>query len=347
MAKKVLWLVRLLRKRMNETEPPVILSGLGICLPEKVVSNDDLAHQVETSDEWIRTRTGIGERRLAGEGQETSTMGADAAREALKDAGLSVDDIDVIICSTMTPDMVFPSAACLIQAELGIPRIPAFDVTAACSGFLYGLEVGTRLVQSGAYKRALIIGAEKMSSIIDWEDRSTCVLFGDGAGACVLERGEQPGVGVVDILLGADGKRTDLLYMAAGGSRKPATSQTIEEREHFLRMNGKEVFKLAVKEMGNVATEILERNGVSSDQLKCIIPHQANVRIIDSLAARLELPREHFLINIDRFGNTSAASVPLALEEARRLGRFQSGDYILLAAFGAGLTWGGALLKWQ
>ncbi|WOO40685.1 beta-ketoacyl-ACP synthase III [Rubellicoccus peritrichatus] len=332
---------------MNETEAPVILSGLGICLPEKVVSNDDLAQQIDTSDEWIRSRTGIGERRLAGEGQETSTMGAEAARNALKDAGLTVDDIDVIICTTMTPDMVFPSAACLIQAELGIPRVPAFDVTAACSGFLYGLEVGGSLVRTGAYKRALIVGSEKMSSVIDWEDRSTCVLFGDGAGACILEKGTESGVGIIDVVLGADGSRDDLLYMAAGGSRMPATGETVANRDHFLKMNGKEVFKLAVKEMGGVATELLERNGVTPDQLKCVIPHQANVRIIDSLAARLELPRERFLINIDRFGNTSAASVPLALEEARRLGRFESGDYILLAAFGAGLTWGGALLKWQ
>ena len=302
---------------------------------------------MDTSDEWIRTRTGIGERRLAGPGQETSSMGVEAARNAIKDAGLKVEDIDVIVCATMSPDMLFPSTACLVQAGLGLPRIPAFDVTAACSGFLYGLEVVTSLVRSGAYKRALLIGSEKMSSLMDWEDRSTSVLFGDGAGACVVERSEKPGIGVLDIVLGADGRRPDLLYMPSGGSRNPATSQTVEAREHFLKMNGKEVFKLAVKEMGGVATALLERNGIRPEELKCVIPHQANVRIIDALAARLELPKDRFLVNIDRFGNTSAASVPLAMEEARRLGRFTSGDPILLAAFGAGLTWGGALLKWQ
>lgn len=274
-------------------------------------------------------------------------MGAEAARMALKQAGLQPTDIDVIVCATMTPELPFPSTACLIQAELGLSRIPAFDVSAACSGFLYGLDVVMRLVQSGAYKRVLLVGSEKMSSILDWQDRSTCVLFGDGAGACIVEASDQPNVGVLDILLGSEGSRTDLLYMPAGGTREPATAETVATRKHYLRMSGKEVFKLAVKEMGQVATALLERNQLSPQDLACIIPHQANIRIIDSLAARLELPKDRFLVNIDRFGNTSAASIPIAMEEARRQGRFNSGDTILLAAFGAGLTWGGALIKWQ
>lgn len=332
---------------MDASRPSVIISGIGTCLPENVVTNQDLALHVETSDEWIRTRTGIAERRLATEGQEVSTMGAEAARAALMDAGLEPGDVDVIVCATMSPELPFPSTACLIQSKLGLPRVPAFDVSAACSGFLYALEVTTRLVQSGAYKRALLIGTEKMSSILDWQDRTTCVLFGDGAGACIIEASEKPGVGILDILLGAEGSRTDLLYMPSGGSRQPASHHSVDAREHFLRMNGKEVFKLAVKEMGSIATELLERNHLDSNDLACIIPHQANERIIDALAARLELPKTRFLKNIDRYGNTSAASVPIALEEARRLKSFQSGDHILMAAFGAGLTWGGALLKWQ
>lgn len=332
---------------MIEPMLPVIVSGLGTCLPAQVVTNDDLAQRIDTSDEWIRTRTGIVERRLAGVGQETSTMGTEAARAALSNAGLTPQDIDVIVCATMSPDLPFPSTACLIQSQLGITRIPAFDVTAACSGFIYAMEVGRSLVQSGNYKRALVIGAEKMSSILDWEDRGTCVLFGDGAGACILETGQTQGTGIVDVVMASEGSKADLLYMDAGGSRKPASLETIGARGHFLRMNGKEVFKLAVKEMGWVATELLDRNGLQSDALKCIIPHQANIRIIESLAKRLELPMDRFLVNIDRFGNTSAASIPLALEEAYTLGRFSSGDHILLAAFGAGLTWGGVLLKWH
>lgn len=332
---------------MSQPSIPVVISGLGTCLPVKVVTNKDLAQRVDTSDEWIRTRTGIVERRLAGNGQESSTMGTEAARKALADAGLGTADIDLVICATMSPDVLFPSTACLIQSQLGISRVPSFDVTAACSGFLYALQVGRGLLGSGLYQRALVIGSEKMSSILDWEDRSTCVLFGDGAGACVLERGETDGTGVLDVLIGADGRNGNLLYMEAGGTRRPASVETVAQREHYLRMNGKEIFKLAVKEMGKVATDLLERNQLPPSALRCIIPHQANIRIIESLAKRLELPMERFLINIDRFGNTSAASIPLALEEARMSGRFAKGDYILLAAFGAGLTWGGALIKWH
>ncbi len=332
---------------MEDSQRSVILSGLGTFVPHKVVTNDELALHVETSDEWVRTRTGIAERRLAEPGQEVSQMGAEAARAALADAGLQATDIDAIVCATMTPELPFPATACLIQAELGLPRVPAFDISAACSGFLYGLDVVTRLVQSGAYKRVLLVGTEKMSSILDWEDRSTCVLFGDGAGACIVEAVDEPGVGIVDMILGADGSRTDLLHTPAGGSRLPASAETLAARQHYLRMSGKEVFKLAVKEMGAVANDLLERNGLTAADITCVIPHQANIRIIDALAARLELPLDRFLVNIDRYGNTSAASIPLALEEARRLGRFGSGDRILLAAFGAGLTWAGALLKWQ
>lgn len=331
---------------MSLAVPSVVISGIGTCIPERRVTNDDIAKIVETSDEWIRTRSGIAERRIAAEGQTTADMGAQAARNALADAGLTVDDVDLIIVGTMSPDMPFPSTACLIQARLGVRAVPAFDVVSACSGFLYTLEVATQMVRGGAYRNALVIGAEKMSAILDWQDRSTCVLFGDGAGAVVLSASQQPGVGIIKNLLRAQGAGAALLNMPSGGVACPASEQSIAERGHFLKMNGKEVFKHAVREMGDITLKVLEEAGVSADEVKCIIPHQANIRIIESLASRLKLPMERFLVNIDRFGNTSAASIPIALEEARRTGRFGSGDYTLMAAFGAGLTWGGSLVKW-
>lgn len=331
---------------MSLAVPSVIISGIGTYIPEKRVTNDDMAKIVETSDEWIRTRSGILERRIAAEGETTADMGAQAARRAMEDAGITAEDVDLIVVGTMTPDMPFPSTACLIQARLGAPAMAAFDVVSACSGFLYTLEVATQMVRSGAYRNALVIGAEKMSAILDWQDRSTCVLFGDGAGAVVLSASQQPGVGVIKTLLRAQGGGAALLNMPAGGVACPASEQSVATRGHYLKMNGKEVFKQAVREMGNITMQVLEQTGVCPDAVRCIIPHQANIRIIEALAARLKLPMERFLVNIDRYGNTSAASIPIALEEARRTGRFGSGDYTLMTAFGAGLTWGGTLVKW-
>lgn len=326
--------------------PSVHLAGLGACIPEKVVTNEDLAQIVETSDEWIRSRSGIAERRLAGEQETTSTMGAAAAEKAIADAGINRDEIDLIIVGTMSPDMLFPSTACLIQSHLGLKPIAAFDVVAACSGYLYVLEVGVQLMRSGNYRHALIIGAEKMSSILDWTDRATCVLFGDGAGATVLSRSDVPNTGVGQVILRADGAKMDLLNMPGGGSMLPASVATVEGRKHFLKMNGKEIFKHAVREMGDVTLEVIEKNGLQPEDIKCFIPHQANIRIIESIAKRLGVSMDRFYVNIDRYGNTSAASVPIALWEARERGRFGPGDNVLLCAFGAGLTWGGAVVRW-
>lgn len=325
----------------------MVIAGMGTYVPDRVVTNDDLTTMVDTSDEWIRSRSGIRERRIAASTETSSGMGAEAARRALADAGLQVSDIDLVIVGTMTPDMPFPATACLVQAELGLENIPAFDISAACSGFLYILEVGFCMLKSGPYRNILLIGSEKMSSIMDWTDRSTCVLFGDAAGAVILSRSEQENVGIIDNILHANGQTPSLLHMPAGGCAVPASADSLAQRGHHLKMNGKEIFKVAVREMANVTIEILARNALSAGDIACVVPHQANIRIIESLAKRLELPMDRFLINIDRFGNTSAASIPLALQEARIQGRFAPGDYILLASFGAGLTWGASILKWQ
>ncbi len=331
---------------MAATKTSVLIKGIGVYAPENIITNNDLAQRVETSDEWIRTRSGISERRLATEGVLTSDLAVEAGRAAIQDAGITPEEVDLLIVATMSPDMPFPSTACIVQHKLGLRHIPAFDIVAACSGFLYMLEVGTQMMRSGLYRNALIIGAEKMSSILDWQDRSTCVLFGDGAGACVLQAGGEPGYGVLDAVLGADGAVPSLLHMPSGGVASPASHATVDARGHCLKMNGKEVFKLAVREMGEAVLNSLEKNGLSPDQVACFIPHQANIRIIDSLAKRLQVSMDRFLINIDRFGNTSAASIPLALEEARRLQRFGSGDYLMLVAFGAGLTWAATPIRW-
>jgi len=325
----------------------IILKGLGSHVPAKRLTNDDLSHMVETSDEWIYTRSGIRERRIAGPEENPSDMGAEAAKLAIAKAGLSPADIDLLIVGTMTPDLPFPSTACILQKKLGLRTVPAFDVAAACSGFLYILEVGAAMVRSGPYRNALIVGTDKMSSTLDWKDRSTCVLFGDGAGAAVLTRSEEPGVGVIGSILHTDGAGVGLLLQPGGGAACPPTPTSIEERKHFLKMNGKEVFKVAVREMEQVIRDLLVQQGITSAQISCVVPHQANIRILDALATRLEIPMERFVVNIDRYGNTSAASIPLALDEAHAAGRIRPGDYILLVAFGAGLTWGATLIKWH
>ncbi|MFT5836839.1 MAG: 3-oxoacyl-[acyl-carrier-protein] synthase-3 [Candidatus Azotimanducaceae bacterium] len=332
---------------MSQPFQSVIITGTGAHVPSNVVTNDDMAKIVDTSDEWIRTRSGISERRFAIEGENTSDMAVAAALKALAAAGIEKCEIDLVIVATMTPDMPFPSTACLVQSQLGLGPITAFDIQAACSGFIYALNTGSNLLRSGAFKKALIIGAEKMSSILDFEDRTTCVLFGDGASAIVLETTATTGVGVLDCITGADGSEPSLLFQPAGGSAIPPSIESINARQHFIKMNGKEIFKQAVRVMGQVSADILERHGYSTDQVDLVIPHQANMRIIESLAKRMELPMDKFHNNLDRYGNTSGASVGIVLDEAFRKGRIQSGDLILLVAFGAGLTWGSSLIKWQ
>ncbi|MCD6340229.1 MAG: ketoacyl-ACP synthase III [Verrucomicrobia bacterium] len=321
------------------------IAGVGSYVPERVLTNQDLEKMVETSDEWITTRTGIKERRLAAPGETTSDMGAEAARRALADAGVAPEDLDLIIVATVTPDMPFPSTACLIQAKLGARRAAAFDIEAACSGFVYGLEIGQQFVMSRTYDTVLVVGAEKLSSIVDWTDRNTCVLFGDGAGAAVL-RNRDGAHGLLTVCMGADGGKGSLLQVPAGGSAMPASEETVKRRLHYIRMEGRETFKNAVQAMCAAAEEALRRCRADISQVACIIPHQANRRIIDAVAARLKAKPDQVYVNLDRYGNTSAASVAIALDEAARSGRIQRGDLALLTVFGGGFTWGSALLEW-
>jgi 3-oxoacyl-[acyl-carrier-protein] synthase-3 len=307
-----------------------------------------MAKIVDTSDEWIRSRSGIGARHFAATDETTSDMACIAGKRAIEAAGIDRSEIDLIIVATMTPDMPFPSTACLVQSKLGLPNVTTFDMQAACSGFVYGLSVANSMLLSGNFKNALVIGAEKMSGILDFEDRTTCVLFGDGAGAAVISATPTADkVGILGVLGGADGSDPSLLQQPGGGSAMPATNESIAGRQHFLKMNGKEIFKSAVRVMGQASTDIIEQMGYSPEDLNLVIPHQANMRIIESLAKRLAIPMEKFHNNLDRYGNTSAASVPIALDEAYRAGRIQSGDLVLLVAFGAGLTWASTLIRWQ
>jgi 3-oxoacyl-[acyl-carrier-protein] synthase-3 len=325
----------------------VIIAGVGSYAPERILTNDELAKMVNTSDEWIRTRSGIGERRIAAENETCSDMAVKAALAALADAKMSPSDIDLLIIATCTPDTPLPSTACIVQHKLGVPaHTTCFDIAAACSGFLYAMEIAYGQLLTNRYKRALIIGAEKLSTIVDWSDRTTCVLFGDAAGAAVLTKVDQPGIGIIGSDLGADGEFADKLMIPAGGSSCPASAQSVAGRQHFIRMNGKEVFKSAVRVMETVCREMMEQHQLTPDQISLVIPHQANIRIIEALAGNLKLPMDKFFVNLDRYGNTSSATIPLALDEARRSGRVKPGDLTLLVAFGAGLTYGAALVRW-
>ena len=321
------------------------ISGVGAYVPAKILTNADLEKMVETTDEWITTRTGIKERHIAAADEFTSDLGAEAARRAMKMAGVTAEQIDLIIVATITPDMPFPSTACLIQHKLGAKRAAAFDLEAACSGFIYALEIGQQFIMSRTYETVLVIGAEKLSSITDWTDRNTCVLFGDGAGAAILQNREGTH-GLLTAVMGADGGKADLLFMPGGGSRCPATVDSLKARQHYLRMEGKETFKNAVQAMQTAAEEALRRCELTVSQIKLIIPHQANRRIIDAVGDRLGAKPEQLFVNVDKFGNTSAASVGIALDEAVSTGRVQRGDLILLVVFGAGLTWGAAVIEW-
>ena len=313
--------------------------------PEKVLTNADLEKLVETSDEWITTRTGIKERRIAAENEFTSDLGAEAALRAMNRCGVTAAQIDLIIVATITPDMPFPSTACLVQQKIGATRAAAFDLEAACSGFIYGLEIAQQFIMSRTYDTVLVIGAEKLSAITDWTDRNTCVLFGDGAGAAILQS-RPSSHGLLTAVMGADGRKSDLLFMPGGGSRCPATADSVKSRLHYLQMNGKETFKNAVQAMQTAAEEALRRCEIEISQIKCIIPHQANRRIIDAVGERLGARPGQLFVNLEKYGNTSAASVAIALDEAVESGCIQRGDLILLIVFGAGLTWGAAVIEW-
>jgi len=319
--------------------------SVGSYVPDRCMTNADLEKLVDTTDEWITTRTGIRERRIAAEDQFTSDLAAEAATKALKKANISAESIDLIIVATITPDMPFPSTACLVQQKIGATRAAAFDLEAACSGFIYALEVAQQFIMSRTYDTVLVIGAEKLSSIVDWQDRNTCVLFGDGAGAVILQNRPESH-GLLTACMGADGGKASLLSMPGGGSRHPATAQSLQDRLHFLRMDGKETFKSAVTAMHRAAKEALARCQIEISQIKCVIPHQANLRIMSAVADRLGAQEHQLFINVDNFGNTSAASVAIALDQAVEQGRIERGDLVLLVVFGAGLTWGAAVIEW-
>jgi len=321
------------------------ITGVGSYVPAKILTNADLEKMVDTSDEWITTRTGIKSRRQAARDEFTSDMAAHAAQRAMKKAGVTADQIDLIIVATITPDMPFPATACIVQQKIGARRAAAFDLEAACSGFIYGLEVGQQFIMSRTYDTVLVIGAEKLSSIVDWKDRNTCVLFGDGAGAAILQ--SRPNShGLLTAVMGADGSKGSLLHMPGGGSRCPASADSVAAKLHYLRMDGRETFKNAVQAMYHAAQEALRRCELDISKIKCVIPHQANRRIIDAVGKRLGATPEQLFINLDRYGNTSAASVAIALDEAVSSGKIQRGDLILMMVFGAGLTWGAAVIEW-
>ena len=318
--------------------------GIGSAWPDKVLTNHDLEKMVETSDEWIRTRSGIAERRVLPEGGATSDLASVACKRAIEHAGLTPADIDLIICATFSPDTLIPSTACHLMEQLDIPDCPAFDVNAACTGWLYGLASAQGMITHGLASRALVVGADAISKFTNWQDRSTCVLFGDGAGAVVL--GEVDGDrGIQSAYLGADGRMGKHICIPGGGSRKPPSQEVIDNSEQFIQMDGNEVFKFAVRIMHRALDEAVRRAGIQVTDLDWVIPHQANVRIIDGAVKRLKLPAERFVMNIERFGNTSAASVPLAMDEAVRDGRIQRGDLLGFVAFGGGLTWGSMIVR--
>jgi len=323
----------------------VKIVGTGSYVPEKVLTNFDLEKFLDTSDEWITSRTGIRTRHVAAEGQVTSDLAVNAARKALEMANVDPNDLDLIVVGTITGDFPWPATACVVQHKLGITGCAAFDVSAACSGFIYALDSAVSRIRCGAARRALVIGAEVLTRAIDWEDRNTCVLFGDGAGAVVIEATDEDH-GILSTHLHADGSYWELLYQPGFGSRYPASEEGLKARLPYLKMQGNEVFKIAVRSLADVANEALAANGMSKEDVSLFIPHQANQRILDATAKRIGLKEEQVFINVGKYGNTSGASIPIALDEANRNGKIKSGDIILLDAFGGGLTWGSALIRW-
>ena len=323
----------------------VAIVGTGSYAPEKILTNDDIAKIVDTSDEWIKTRTGVKERRVVGEGEATSDIATEAARRALQSANIESGDVDLIIVATSTPDFFFPATACIVQHNIGAKNAAAFDLEAACSGFLYSLSIGNSLISTGVYDNILIIGAEVFYNFLDWEDRTTCVLFGDGAGAAILRPTMKENC-IIANYLGADGSGKDTIKFPAGGSRLPASQETVIQKLHYVKMRGNETFKFAVRAMSDSVLTVLKQCDISLKEVDWLIPHQANIRIMRAVADRISLPREKVIINIDRYGNTSAASIPIALDEVVRDGKIKEGDIIVMVAFGAGLTWASSVVRW-
>ena len=321
------------------------ITGTGSYVPEKILTNAEIETFLDTTDEWITTRTGIRERRIAAEGENTSDLATNAARKAMEMAGVTADQIDMIIVGTITGDFPWPATACLVQQQIGNKTGVAFDVSAACSGFLFALSTATRYIETGSIRRALVIGAEIFSRVVDWKDRNTCVLFGDGAGAVVLEACEGDN-GIISSHMHSDGSYWELLYQAGFSTRNPPSEKGLQERSHYLRMQGNEVYKVAVRCLTEVAQEALKANNLQPADVKLFVPHQANLRILEATAKRIGLTEEQVFINVERYGNTSAATIPIALDEANRAGLLKSGDVVLLDAFGGGFTWGANLLRW-
>jgi 3-oxoacyl-[acyl-carrier-protein] synthase III len=321
------------------------ITGVGHFVPDNVIDNNHFASYLDTTDEWITTRTGIKERRFLKEGA-TSDLAVPAARMAMEMAGVTADELNAIIVGTVTPDMFFPSTACVVQRKLEAKNVWVYDVSAACSAFLFSLENAVRLVESGVYEKVLVVGADKMSSILDMQDRNTCILFGDGAGAVVVEAMEDEELGVLDSILHIDGSGEPHLHMKAGGSKNPPTAETVARKEHYVYQEGKYVFKSAVVEMANVSAEIVERNGLTADDVAYLVPHQANLRIIDATRERMGISEDKVMINIQKYGNTTAGTIPICLSEWHQAGKLKKGDNLVLASFGAGYTWGSILLRW-
>lgn len=322
------------------------ITAVGHFAPEKILTNADLEKMVDTNDEWIRTRTGIRERRILEHGA-TSDLCIGAVENLVATSGKTVEDAEVVIVATVTPDMFFPATACIVQEKIGAKKAWGFDVSAACSGFLYSLVLGAQFIESGSYSKVLVIGADKMSSIVDYTDRNTCILFGDAGGAVLLEPSEDPGYGLLDHRLYSDGTGGDYLYMKGGGSLNPASHQTVDNKMHYIFQDGKAVFKVAVIGMAEVSAEVMERNGLKGEDVAWLVPHQANQRIIDATADRMGLDRAKVMINIDKYGNTTAATIPLCLSEWWQCGKLKRGQNIVLSSFGAGYTWGAVLVKWS
>jgi 3-oxoacyl-[acyl-carrier-protein] synthase-3 len=322
------------------------VTGWGMAVPDKVVTNDDLARLVETSDEWITTRTGIRERRVAGPKDTTASLAVQAARRALEVANIEPDEVDLIVVATSTPEYIMPATACLVQDALGATQAGAFDLSAACTGFIYALSLGAQSIRSGASNTVLVIGSETMSRVVNWRDRGTCILFGDGAGAFLLQARETPG-GVLHSLLRSDGSGGESLIIPAGGSKIPSSFTSVRDNLHTIQMDGKEVYRFATRVMASAVRDVTQRAGLALEDVRLIVPHQANRRIIDSSAKTLGLPEDRFVINVDRYGNTSAASIPIAVCEAVTQGRLRPDDHLVLVGFGAGLTWGAVLVQWE
>lgn len=326
----------------------IVIRGTGAIVPDHVLDNDFFASYLDTSNEWILPRTGIRERRKAAEGQSTLDLALEASKRALDDAGMEASELDLIVVCTATPETPLPSTACWLQAELGIGGLngpPAFDLSAACSGFVYGMVVVGHMIQSGPYRNVLLVGAETLTRITDYQDRATCILFGDGAGAVILSKTDDADKGIIYHTMGADGTRAKCIWIPAGGAREPSSHRTVDERLHYMRIKGREIYKFAVLKMESLVMNALEATGTKTEDLRMVIPHQSNRRIIESARVRIDLPAEKMAVNIDRFGNTSSASVAMALDEARRDGRVKSGDLVLFVAFGAGLTWAVTMMR--